>query len=113
MQVRSHVLTWGFRFANVNSINLEDKTTWDISRGQTQVDNTEIKLMLHSVGASSSSSITTITRSDDNNIDEFCTLILEHIGELPFVNTLLHIATSYGNIQFAKEDGFKALFTSL
>ena len=105
----SHLIAWGVQFVDVNSTNLEGKTTWDISQGQTQVDNTEIRLMPHSAGASSSSSITTITRSDDNNIDEFYTLIgedvklLEHIDELPFVNTPLHIATSYGNIQFATE----------
>ena len=109
MQVVSHLLAWSFRFVDVNNINLEGKTTWDISQGQTQVDNTEIRLMLHSAGASSGSSITTITQSDDNNIDEFYTLIgedvklLEHIDKRPFVNTPLHIAASYGNIQFAKE----------
>ena len=91
----------------VNSTNLEGKTAWDISQGQTQVNNREIKLMLCSAGASSSSPLSTTTRSDDNNIDEFYNLIgedvklLEYIDKLPFVNTPLHIAASYGNIQFA------------
>nr|POF21025.1 ankyrin repeat-containing protein bda1 [Quercus suber] len=52
-QVVSHILAWGFRFIDVNSTNLEDKTAWDISQGQTQVDSREIRLMLHSAGASS------------------------------------------------------------
>ncbi|XP_065616976.1 ankyrin repeat-containing protein BDA1 isoform X2 [Quercus suber] len=55
-QVVSHILTWGFRFIDVNSTNLEDKTTWDISQGQTQVDSREIRLMLHSAGPSSATS---------------------------------------------------------
>ncbi|KAK7835448.1 ankyrin repeat-containing protein bda1 [Quercus suber] len=108
-QVVSHILTWGFRFIDVNSTNLEDKTTWDISQGQTQVDSREIRLMLHSAGPSSGSALSIVTRSDDNNIDEFYNLIgedvklLEHIDMLPLANTPLHIATSYGNIQFALE----------
>ena len=65
--------------------------------------------MLYSAGASSSSSLSIVTQSDDNNIDEFYNLIgedvklLEHIDELPFINTPLHIAASYVNIQFALE----------
>ena len=56
--------------------------------------------MLHSAKASSGSSLSTATQSDDNNIDEFYNLIgedeelLEHIDKLPFVNTPLHIAAS-------------------
>ena len=52
-------------------------------------------------------SLSTATRNNDNNIDEFYNLIgedvklLEYIDKLPFVNTPLHIAASYGNIQFA------------
>nr|POE80571.1 ankyrin repeat-containing protein bda1 [Quercus suber] len=90
-------------------MNSEGKKAWDISQGQTQVNNREIKLMLHSAGASSGLSLSTVTQSDDNNIDEFYNLIgedvklLEYIDELPFVNTPLHIAASYGNIQFALE----------
>ncbi|KAK7858628.1 ankyrin repeat-containing protein bda1, partial [Quercus suber] len=104
-----HLLTWGSRFVNVNSTNSEGKTAWDISQGQTQENNREIKLMLHSAGASLGPSLSTVTRSDDNNIDEFYNLIgeniklLENIDELPFANTPLHIAASYGNIQFALE----------
>ena len=65
--------------------------------------------MLCSAGASSSSSLSIVTRSDDNYIDEFYNLIgeyvklLEHIDELPFINTPLHITESYGNIQFSLE----------
>ena len=65
--------------------------------------------MLHSAGASSCSSVSTATRNNDNNIDEFYSLIgedvklLEYIDRLPFVNAPLHIAASYGNIQFALE----------
>ena len=109
MQVVCHLLTWGSRLVDVNSTNSEGKTAWDISQGQTQVNNGEIKLMLCSAGASSSSSLSTVTRSDDNYIDEFYNLIgeyvklLEHIDELSFINTPLHIAAFYGNIQFALE----------
>ena len=109
MQVVCHLLTWGSRFVDVNNTNSEGKTAWDISQGQTRVNNREIKLMLCSAGASSSSPLSTTTRSDDNNIDEFYNLIgedvklLEYIDELPFVSTPLHIAASYGNIQFALE----------
>ena len=76
----------------VNSTNLEGKTAWDISQGQTHVNNREIKLMLYSARASSSSPLSIFTRSDDNNIYEFYNLIgedvklLEHIDELPFIN---------------------------
>ena len=76
----------------VNSTNLEGKTAWDISQGQTHVNNREIKLMLYSARASSSSPLSIVTRSDDNNINEFYNLIgedvklLEHIDELPFIN---------------------------
>ena len=93
----------------VNSTNLEGKTAWDISQGQTHVNNREIKLMLYSARTSSSSPLSIVTRSDDNNIDEFYNLIgedlklLEYIDELPFINTPLHITESYGNIQFSLE----------
>ena len=109
MQVVCHLLTWGSRFVDVNSTNSEGKTAWDISQGQTQVNNREIKLMLYSARASSSSPLSIVTRSDDNNIDEFYNLIredlklLEYIDELPFINTPLHITESYGNIQFSLE----------
>ena len=59
--------------------------------------------MLHSAGGSS---LSTVTRSDNNNIDKFYTLIgedvklLEHTDELPFINTPLQIAASYGNMQY-------------
>ena len=59
--------------------------------------------MLHSAGGSS---LSTVTRSDNNNIDKFYTLIgedvklLEHTDELPFINTPLHIVASYGNLQY-------------
>ena len=59
--------------------------------------------MLHSAGVSS---LSTVTWSDDNNTDEFYTLIredvklLEYTDELPFINTPLHIVASYGNMQY-------------
>ncbi|XP_075646264.1 uncharacterized protein LOC142617346 isoform X2 [Castanea sativa] len=108
-QIVSHLLAWGFQFVDVNRTNLEGKTAWDILQGQTQVNSREIGLMLHSAGALSGVSLSSNAQSDDNNIDEFYNLIgedvqlLEHIDELPFVNTPLHIAASYGNIQFALE----------
>ena len=109
MQAVNHLLAWGFGFIRVNHRNSEGKTAWDIFEGQTQVDNKEIKILLRNSGASSSSSLSAVSRSDYNDIDEFYNLIgedvklLEHIDELPFVNTPLHIAASIGNIQFAKE----------
>ncbi|XP_075646265.1 uncharacterized protein LOC142617347 [Castanea sativa] len=108
-QIVSHLLAWGFQFVDVNITNLEGKTAWDILQGQTQVNSREIRLMLHSAGALSGVSLSSNAQSDDNNIDEFYNLIgedvqlLKHIDELPFVNTPLHIAASYGNIQFALE----------
>ncbi|KAK7857219.1 ankyrin repeat-containing protein bda1 [Quercus suber] len=109
MQAVNHLLAWGFGFIRVNHKNSEGKTAWDIFKGQTQVDNREIKILLRNAGASSGSSLSAVTRSNYNDIDEFYNLIgedvklLEHIDELPFVNTPLHIAASVGNIQFAKE----------
>ncbi|XP_075646262.1 uncharacterized protein LOC142617344 [Castanea sativa] len=107
-QIVSHLLAWGSEFVDVNSTNLEGKTAWDILQEQTQVNSREIGLMLHSAGAKSGV-YPPNAQSDDNNIDEFYNLIgedvqlLEHIDKLPFVNTPLHIAASYGNIQFALE----------
>ena len=96
MQAVNHLLAWGFGFIRVNHRNSEGKTAWDIFEGQTQVDNKEIKILLRNSGASSSSSLSAVSRSDYNDIDEFYNLIgedaklLEHIDELPFVNTLLY-----------------------
>ena len=65
--------------------------------------NSEITVMLHSARASS---LSTVARSDDNNINEFYTLIgedvklLEYTDKLPFINTPLHIVASYGNMQY-------------
>ena len=65
--------------------------------------NREITVMLHSAWVSS---LSIVTWSDDNNTDEFYTLIredvklLEYTDELPFINTPLHIAASYGNMQY-------------
>ena len=117
MQAVNHLLIRGFGFICVNHRNSEGKTAWDIFEGQTQVDNKEIKILLRNSGASSSSSLSAVSRSDYNDIDEFYNLIgedvklLEHIDELPFVNTPLHIAASIGNIQFAMETiGLKPSF---
>ena len=105
----NHLLIWGFGFICVNHRNSEGKTAWDIFEEQTQVDNIEIRTLLRNGGASLSSSLFAVTQSGYNDIDEFYNLIgedaklLEHIDELPFVNTPLHIATSARNIQFAME----------
>ena len=96
MQAVNHLLTWDFGFIPVNHRNSEGKTAWDVLQGQTQVDNIEIRTLLRNGGASSSSSLFAVTRSGYNDIDEFYNLIgedaklLEHIDELPFVNTLLY-----------------------
>ena len=109
MQAVNHLIAWGFGFICVNHRNLEGKTAWDIFEEQTQVDNNEIRTLLSNGGASSSSSLSAVTQSGYNDIDEFYNLIgedaklLEHIDELPFVNTPLHIAAFAGNIQFAME----------
>ena len=93
----------GFSICQCKQYEFGCKTTCDISQGQTQVDNREITVMLHSAGGSS---LSTVTRSDNNNIDKFYILIgedvklLEHTDELPFINTPLHIAASYGNMQY-------------
>ncbi|KAK7857161.1 ankyrin repeat-containing protein bda1 [Quercus suber] len=105
----NHLLAWGFGFIRVNHRNSKGKTAWDIFERQTQVDNREIRILQRNARASLSSSLSIVTLSDYNDIDEFYNLIgedvklLEHINELPFVNTPLHIAASVGNIQFAKE----------
>ncbi|XP_023899440.2 ankyrin repeat-containing protein BDA1 [Quercus suber] len=109
MQAVNHLLAWGFGFIRVNHRNSKGKTAWDIFERQTQVDNREIRILQRNARASLSSSLSIVTLSDYNDIDEFYNLIgedvklLEHINELPFVNTPLHIAASVGNIQFAKE----------
>uniref|UniRef100_A0A2N9H8M9 PGG domain-containing protein n=1 Tax=Fagus sylvatica TaxID=28930 RepID=A0A2N9H8M9_FAGSY len=46
----SHLLSWGG--VDINFKNFEGKTAWDILEGQTQVDNTEMRVMLRRAGAS-------------------------------------------------------------
>ena len=50
---------WGYKFVNVNHKNLEGKTAWDILQAQTQVDNSEIRVMLRRAKAKPASSLST------------------------------------------------------
>uniref|UniRef100_A0A2N9IFB1 PGG domain-containing protein n=1 Tax=Fagus sylvatica TaxID=28930 RepID=A0A2N9IFB1_FAGSY len=59
----SHLLFWGG--VDINFKNLEGKTAWDILEGQTQVDNTEMRVMLRRAGASTGSSLSTVTTYED------------------------------------------------
>ena len=59
MQAVSHLLSWGV--VDINFKNLEGKTAWDILEGQTQVNNTEMRVMLRRAGASTGSSLSTVT----------------------------------------------------
>ncbi|XP_075645871.1 ankyrin repeat-containing protein BDA1-like [Castanea sativa] len=86
-QVVSHLLSWGFRFVDVNSTNLEGKTAWDITQGQIQVDNKEIKLLLYGAGASSSSSLS--TKLDPNEFSPIH-LTLQN-GHIELVRWLLQL----------------------
>jgi hypothetical protein len=63
MQAVSHLLFWGG--VDINFKNLEGKTAWDILEGQTQVDNTEMRVMLRRAGASTGSSLSTVTTYED------------------------------------------------
>ena len=51
MQAVNHLFTWGFGFIPVNHTNSEGKTAWDILQEQTQVDNSEIRVMLRDAKA--------------------------------------------------------------
>ena len=53
MQAVKHLLTWDFGFILVNRRNSEGKTAWDVLQGQTQVDNSEIRVMLRDAKANS------------------------------------------------------------
>ena len=53
MQAVNHLLTWGFGFICVNHKNSEGKTAWDVLQGQTQVDNSEIRVKLRDAKANS------------------------------------------------------------
>uniref|UniRef100_A0A2N9GIP0 PGG domain-containing protein n=1 Tax=Fagus sylvatica TaxID=28930 RepID=A0A2N9GIP0_FAGSY len=59
----SHLLSWGG--VDINFKNFEGKTAWDILEGQTQVDNTEMRVMLRRAGASTGSSLSTVTTYED------------------------------------------------
>ena len=67
MQVVRHLLAWRWsllqRIVCVNVKNLEGKIAWDILQGLTQVDNREMKVMLHRAGALTGSSLSTTTCS--------------------------------------------------
>ena len=53
MQAVNHLLTWDFGFIPVNHRNSEGKTAWDVLQGQTQVDNSEIRVKLRDAKANS------------------------------------------------------------
>ena len=61
--VLSSLLAWGWKFIPFNVKNLEGNTAsaWDILQEQTEVDNKELRDMLHCAGALSSSSLPTVT----------------------------------------------------
>ena len=66
MQAVKHLLTWGFGFIHVNRTNSEGKTAWDILQGQTQVDNSEIRVMLRDAKAKPASSLSTFNNHPNN-----------------------------------------------
>uniref|UniRef100_A0A2N9FM39 PGG domain-containing protein n=1 Tax=Fagus sylvatica TaxID=28930 RepID=A0A2N9FM39_FAGSY len=49
----------------LNAWDQEGNTHWDILEGQTQVDNTEMRVMLRRAGASTGSSLSTVTTYED------------------------------------------------
>ena len=64
MQAVSLLLAWGERFVNINDKNLESKTALDILQEQPQeVDNSEMRVILDRAGASTTSSLPTVTSS--------------------------------------------------
>ena len=60
MQAVKHLLDWSYKIVNLNVKNLEGKTAWDISQGQTHVDNSKIRDMLRRDRAKSGSSLSTV-----------------------------------------------------
>ena len=66
MQAVNHLFTWGFGFIPVNHTNSEGKTAWDILQEQTQVDNSEIRVMLRDAKAKPASSLSTFNSHPNN-----------------------------------------------
>ena len=66
MQAVNRLLTWGYGFIHVNHRNSEGKTAWDILQGQTQVDNSEIRVMLRDAKAKPASSLSTFNSHPNN-----------------------------------------------
>ena len=62
MQAVKFLFTWGFGFIPINHRNSEGKTAWDILQEQTQVDNSEIRVMLRDAEAIPASSLSTFVR---------------------------------------------------
>ncbi|KAK7817133.1 ankyrin repeat-containing protein bda1 [Quercus suber] len=60
------LLAWGYKFVYVNQKNLEGKTAWDILQGQTQVDNSEMRVMLRDAKAKPASSLSTFNSHPNN-----------------------------------------------
>ena len=66
MQAVKFLFTWGFGFIPINHRNSEGKTAWDILQGQTQVDNSEIRVMLRDAKAKPASSLSTFNSHPNN-----------------------------------------------
>ena len=66
MQAVNHLLTWDFGFIRINHRNSEGKTAWDILQGQTQVENSEIRVMLRDAKAKPASSLSTFNSHPNN-----------------------------------------------
>ena len=68
MQAVSHLLALGRRFVNINGKNLEGKTALDILEGQRRqgVDNNEMRVILDSAGALTTSSLPIVTSSHEH-----------------------------------------------
>ncbi|KAJ0044823.1 hypothetical protein Pint_04761 [Pistacia integerrima] len=108
---------------DVNAKNSDGLTALDILLAQTPPGNAELEEMLRGAGASEAYFLPSIdpfarTASKDQrlkkateqgDLDALYALIsedvylLEHIDEVPFVDTPLHMAASAGHIQFALE----------
>ena len=66
MQAVNRLFTLGFGFIRVNHRNSEGKTAWDILQGQTEVDNSEIRVMLCDAEAKPASSLSTFNSHPNN-----------------------------------------------
>ena len=109
MQVVCHLLTWGYRFVDVNSTNSEGKTAWDILQGQTQ-DNSEIRVMLRDAKAKPASSLSTFNSHPNNQRPPYSsrclvywrTNVIREIGNLTMErrNTLLVAAVLLATLSF-------------